>query len=150
MADPISLASGLLAHATFAFRSSVSLHQVVQSFQSNKRIIRELDEELEALDKVLQSLQDAATKNSADLTCLNLPLFHCGNACKDFETVIVKCTAHSGGSKTSFRDWAKLKYMRDDIAGFMSARTSRAVDPRKLQHLSARSRQKGKVSRTSE
>jgi Fungal N-terminal domain of STAND proteins len=50
MADPISLASGLLTLATFAFRSSISLHLAVQSFQSNIRVISELDEELEALD----------------------------------------------------------------------------------------------------
>ncbi|KAH9203539.1 hypothetical protein DL95DRAFT_529608 [Leptodontidium sp. 2 PMI_412] len=49
---------------------------------------------------------------------LRLPLLRCGKACEDFEALIVKCTTHSGGSKTSFRDWAKLKYMGDDIVGF--------------------------------
>ena len=118
MAEPIGIASGLLALATFAFKSSVSLYQAVESFQNNQRIIRELKEELEALNGVLQSLQEAAANNCADLKGLNLPLFRCGKACKDLEAVIVKCTAHSGGSRTSFRDWAKLKYMGDDIVGF--------------------------------
>jgi hypothetical protein len=118
MAEAIGLASGLLALTVFAFQSSVSLHQVVDSFQSNKRIIRELKEELEALNGVLQSLQRAAADISEDLSGLKLPLLRCGKACKDFEEVIIKCTAHSGGSRTSFRDWAKLKYMGDDIAGF--------------------------------
>lgn len=118
MADPISVASGVVALATFAFHSSVSLYQAVESFQTNSRVIRELKEELEALDGVLRSLQLAAVDNSADLTGLNLPLFRCGKTCREFETVIIKCTAHSGGSRTSFRDWAKLKYMGNDIAGF--------------------------------
>jgi Fungal N-terminal domain of STAND proteins len=114
----IGIASGLLALATFAFTSSVSLYRAVESFQSNQRTIRELKEELEALNGALRSLQEAAANNNTDLKGLNLPLFHCGKACKDFEAVIIKCTAHSGVSRTSFRDWAKLKYMGDDISGF--------------------------------
>jgi len=118
MAEAIGIASGLLALAKFAFTSSVSLCQAVESFQNNQRTIRELKEELEALNGVLRSLQEAAANNSADLKGLNLPLFRCGKPCKDFGAVIIKCTAHSGGSRTSFRDWAKLKYMGGDIAGF--------------------------------
>jgi hypothetical protein len=118
MADPISTASGLLALAVFAFKSSQVLYQVVASFQSNQRIVRELREELEALDGVLQALQETAADTDADFAMLKLPLLRCGKACQDFEAVIVKCTAHSGGSRTSFRDWAKLRYMGDDIVGF--------------------------------
>jgi hypothetical protein len=118
MGDPIGITSGLLALTIFAFTSSVSLHQVVEIFRSNQRAIRELKEELEALNGVLRSLQEVAANNSADLKGLNLPLFRCGKACRDFEAVVIKCTAHSGGSKTRFRDWAKLKYMGDDIARF--------------------------------
>lgn len=121
MAEPISLASGIVALATFAFKSSVSLYQVVESFQNNQRTMRRLKEEVESLNGVLLSLQKVTAGNSADLDGLkglNLPLLRCGKACKDFEAEIIKCTAHCGGSRTSFRDWAKLKYMGDDIAGF--------------------------------
>lgn len=124
MAEPISLASGIVALATFAFKSSVSLYQVVDSFQNNQRTMRRLKEEVESLNGVLLSLQKVAAGNSAagleDLKGLNLPLLRCGKACNDFEAEIIKCTAHSssGGSRTSFRDWAKLKYMGDDISGF--------------------------------
>lgn len=121
MAEPISLASGIVALATFAFKSSVSLYQVVESFQNNQRTMRRLKEEVESLNGVLLSLQKVTAGNSADLDGLkglNLPLLRCGTACKDFEAEIIKCTAHCSGSRTSFRDWAKLKYMGDDIAGF--------------------------------
>ncbi len=118
MADPISLTSGLVALTAFAFQSSKTLYQVVQSFKSSRKAIRELREELEALDGVLQSLHQAAGDSDADLTGLELPVLRCGKACTDFEAMIVKCTAHSGGSRTSFRDWAKLTYMGDDIVGF--------------------------------
>jgi hypothetical protein len=118
MADPLSTASGLLTLVVFAFQSSQLLYQAVASFQSNQRIVRELREELEALNGVLESLRETATNADADFTSLKLPLLRCGKACNDFEAVIVKCTAHSGGPRTSFRDWAKLKYMGDDIVGF--------------------------------
>jgi hypothetical protein len=118
MADPLSTASGLLTLVVFAFQSSQSLYKAVASFQSNQRIVRELREELEALDEVLGSLRETVTDADADLTALRLPLIRCGKACTDFEAVIVKCTAHSRGPRTSFRDWAKLKYMGDDIIGF--------------------------------
>ena len=108
MADPIGLASGLVALATFALQSSKSLYQTIECFKSNRKAIRDLREELEALDEVLQSLTETATGNETYLDALKLPLLRCGTACKDFETVIIKCTTHSDGSKTSFRDWAKL------------------------------------------
>lgn len=118
MADPLSTASGVLALTLFAFKSSIALYQLVDSFRSSQRTVRELREELEALNHVLQSLQETAPSTDVDLTALKLPLLRCGKACKDFEAVIVRCTAHSSGPRTSFRDWAKLKYLGGDISGF--------------------------------
>jgi hypothetical protein len=118
MAEAIGIASALLTLADFALRSSKSLYQTVKSFQNNQRTIRELKEELEALSDVLQSLHQTASNSNVDLSALRLPLLRCGKACSEFEAVISKCTAHSDGSRKSFRDWAKLKYMGDDIAGF--------------------------------
>ncbi|RFU29622.1 hypothetical protein B7463_g6721, partial [Scytalidium lignicola] len=118
MAEPIGVASGLLALAVFAFQSSRQLYQLVESFQNNQRAVRELREELEALSEVLQSVQETVASTDVDLATLKLPLLRCGKACKEFEAVIVTCAAHSSGSRTSFRDWAKLKYMGDGIVGF--------------------------------
>ncbi|EEH11709.1 conserved hypothetical protein [Histoplasma capsulatum G186AR] len=118
MADPISIASGIITLAGFAFNSSKSLYQAVESFRSTKRAVRELKEELEALDRILQSLQEAVVTYGDELAGLSLPLLRCGKACKEFEDVINKCVTHSAGSKTSFRDWAKLTYMGEDIERF--------------------------------
>jgi hypothetical protein len=118
MADPLSTASGILTLVVFAAQSSQLLYQAVSSFRSNQRTIRELKEELEALNEVLQSLHSTATDTDVDVTALELPLLRCGKACRDFEVVIAKCTSHSGGPRTSFRDWAKLKYMGEDVVGF--------------------------------
>ena len=119
MAEPIGMASGLLALATFAFQSSVKLYKTVDSFQIHPKRVRDLKDELEALSGVLSSLTETVSATTdVDLTALDLPLLRCGNSCKEFEQEIMKCSSRSGGGRTSFRDWAKLRYMGDDIDGF--------------------------------
>ncbi|KAL4781665.1 hypothetical protein BJX76DRAFT_10180 [Aspergillus varians] len=119
MADPIGVASGLLALTTFAFQSSLSLCDMVKTFRSHPARVRDLLDELEALSGVLGPLVERveATKDM-ELSVLNLPLLRCGNACKEFEQEIMKCASRSSATRTSFRDWAKLRYMGDDIDGF--------------------------------
>ena len=119
MAEAIGVASGLLALSVFAFQSSVTLYQTVQGFQFHPKRVRDLLEELEALSGVLGSLNETVKATTdIDLSTLELPLRRCGNSCRDFEQEIMKCSSRSGGSRTSFRDWAKLRYMGDDIDGF--------------------------------
>jgi Fungal N-terminal domain of STAND proteins len=119
MAEPIGLASGLLTLATFAFRSGITLYNTIHSFQSHPKCVRDLIEELEALSGVLSSLNETVSATAdIDLSALDLPLLRCGNACKEFEQELLKCSSRSGGSQRSFRDWAKLRYMGDDIDGF--------------------------------
>lgn len=119
MAEPIGLTSGLLTLATFAFQSSVTLYETVKSFQSHQQRTRDLIDELAALGSVLSSLTDTISATSdVDFSALNIPLERCGNACKDFEKEILKCSSRSGGNRTSFRDWAKLRYMGEDVDGF--------------------------------
>jgi len=119
MAEPISLAAGLLALATFAFESSITLAKTVQSFQNHPKRVRDLKEELEALSGVLGSLAETVSATTdVDLSVLDVPLLRCGNACREFDQEITKCSSRYGGSRTSFRDWAKLRYMGDDIDGF--------------------------------
>ncbi|KAH6614515.1 hypothetical protein B0J18DRAFT_413673 [Chaetomium sp. MPI-SDFR-AT-0129] len=121
MGDPISLASGLVALVTFALASSTLLYDTVQSYRSHPNNVRDLKDELGALTGVLRALSETVEQNKAtDFTALKLPLLRCGNACREFDEVIAKCSSHSGGSKTSFRDWAKLKYMGDGIDEFRS------------------------------
>ncbi|KAH6842469.1 hypothetical protein B0I37DRAFT_381990 [Chaetomium sp. MPI-CAGE-AT-0009] len=119
MAEPISLASGLVALVAFALQSSTLLYDTVKSYRSHPKNVRDLNEELEALSVVLRALSETVEQNKGiDFTALEVPLFRCGNACKEFEDAIAKCSARSGGSRTSFRDWAKLRYMGDGIDEF--------------------------------
>jgi hypothetical protein len=120
MAEPIGIASGLVALATFAFKSSITLHNTIKSFKVHPIRVRNLLEQLEALSGVLQSLTETVTAAvDVDLSELELPLLRCGTACKEFGEELVKCSSRSGGTRASFRDWARLQYMGGDMDNFM-------------------------------
>jgi hypothetical protein len=86
IAEPISLASGLLTLATFAFQSSITLYNTIQSFQNHPERVRSLATELEALQGVLRTLSDTlSTTTDVDISALSLPLLRCGKACEEFE-----------------------------------------------------------------
>lgn len=119
MAEPVGIVSGLLGIATFALQSSVALCNTIRSFQSHPKRVRDLIEELEAFNQVLGPLTEKArANNEVELSALDLPLKRCGNSCKEFEEEIVKCSSRSAGGRKSFRDWAKLRYIGEDIDGF--------------------------------
>lgn len=118
MADPISVASGLLTLVMFGLKTSQSLYQTVKGYNSHQRNVRELREELETLTSVLEALSQAIADADSGFVALKIPVLRCGNACKDFEAIIIKCSEHSTGPRTSFRDWTRLRYLGDDITGF--------------------------------
>lgn len=119
MAEPIGLASGVLALATFAFQSTITLHSAVQSFRDHPKRVRDLVDELEALSGVLGPLTETiANTDDANLSALGRPLLRCGKACEDFRQELVKCSSQAGGSQRTFRGWAKLRYMGEDVDGF--------------------------------
>ncbi|KAF2622113.1 hypothetical protein BU25DRAFT_326195, partial [Macroventuria anomochaeta] len=119
MADPISLASGVLTLVIFAHKSCLTLYTTIQSFKTHPKRVRDLIEELEALISVLESLSDTMRLHTdVDLPALDLPLRRCGSACEEFLQELQKCCSRSGGDRQSFRDWAKLRYMGDNIDDF--------------------------------
>jgi hypothetical protein len=119
MAEAIGIASGLVGLSTFAFQSSVTLYQTIRSFKVHNTRVRDLQQELEALSDVLGSLSEKVAATTDDeLSALNLPLLRCGKACQEFEQELLKCSSRSGVNRTSFRDWARLRYMGDNIDGF--------------------------------
>jgi hypothetical protein len=109
----------LLSLAAFASDSSSTLFKLVRSFKAHPTRVRNLLQELEALNHVLTSLSETISATpDLDLSSLDLPLKRCGAACKEFEQELVKCTSRSTGDKSSFRDWAKLRYMGGDVDDF--------------------------------
>lgn len=112
-------ASAILALSVFALESSVALYSAVKSFQSHPRQVRDLIEELDALRSVLEMLVETTSQvTNADLSTLEIPLKRCGEACTEFQEELIKCCSRSSQDRTSFRDWARLKYMGDGIDGF--------------------------------
>lgn len=135
MAEPISLAASLLALATFGGKASIALYQTIDSFQSHKRNVRELKEELEALSKVLQSLEEHAQSADNKLDVLKLPVLRCGQACEAFRTSIEKSWKSPKTRTGEFCDWARWQYLgsnisqfRDQIAGYKGTITIALAD----------------------
>ncbi|KAL2827135.1 hypothetical protein BDW59DRAFT_57913 [Aspergillus cavernicola] len=118
MADPLSVASGVVALSGFALQASKSLFQTIESFRNGKRAARELRDEVETLLQALEVLKQVATEYERELSALKLPLFRCGVACKELSALISQCVKHSDGQRTSLRDWTKLQYLGDDIANY--------------------------------
>ncbi|EHK27036.1 uncharacterized protein TRIVIDRAFT_211341 [Trichoderma virens Gv29-8] len=119
MAEAIGIASGLLALSQFAFQSSVSLYETINSYQSHQQRVRELAEEASALSGVLGSLVDTVKATTdIDLSSLEMPLRQCDKACQTFEQQIKKVSSRSTGARASVRDWARLRYMGEDMDGF--------------------------------
>ncbi|KAI2735564.1 hypothetical protein DTO013E5_4669 [Penicillium roqueforti] len=118
MAEVLATAPAIATFATLAFQSSVALHQTVQSLQSRDKMIRELLQELDALQNVLQALAESIGSLNVDLASLEQPLMRCTNACGEFNTLIKRCTTHSTDQEASRRDWLRLRYMGEDISGF--------------------------------
>lgn len=119
MAEPIGVASGLLALGTFAFKTGTCLYKTIESYQSHSQRVKDLLEENGALNRVLASLnKTTASATAIDLSALEVPLRCCGRACEEFNRQIEKTKSAPGGSRANFRGWARLRYMGEDIDGF--------------------------------
>jgi hypothetical protein len=118
MAEVIGIASGLLALAGFAVKSSQVLIQTLHSFQSSKKTVRELKTELESLVNILQSVQEVCKETEAGFSALKFPVLECGKACTEFDAYITKIAPRSSQDRISFRDWANITLRGDSIDAF--------------------------------
>jgi hypothetical protein len=120
MAEPIGIASGLLALATFTFKTSTKLYGTIQSYSSHPRQVRELLTELSGLIEVLQNLSSLPSIDvDLDLSALRLALEQCHTVCGDFEDELIQFSSRCSSDRTDFRDWAKFKFRgSDSIDGF--------------------------------
>ena len=105
MAKPISIASSLVALAIFIFQSSSALFDIVQSYRSYLKRVRDLTEELKGLTRVLRALAETLNTNTdIELASLKYPLLYYINAYKDFEEELKKYSIQSLTGKISFQD----------------------------------------------
>ncbi|KAL4942535.1 hypothetical protein BDV06DRAFT_161609 [Aspergillus oleicola] len=119
MAEAKGLKSGLSALATFACRSTVALYESIRRFSLYPKQVRDLLEELAALNAEVSSLAELIqAKTDVDLSGLSLPLLQCGNACREFQQETLRCLSQSSDSRSKVRSWTRLRYMGDNIDGF--------------------------------
>jgi hypothetical protein len=121
MAEVIGISSGLAGLVALALDSSRTLFSTVQSLRNREKAIRSLREALHDLEEVLNILQDSiSTSPFLNSGIIERPLDRCCKACTDFNKLIMKCSEHSTDNHVSIRDWAKLRYMGEDVTGFQN------------------------------
>lgn len=121
MAEVIGIASGLAGLVSLTLQSSTTLFRTVQSLRNREKSIRDLRDALQDLDEVLNILRESiSTAPFLNSGIIERPLGRCCKACNDFNALIISCSEHSTDNKFSIRDWAKLRYMGEDVVGFQT------------------------------
>ena len=116
MADPLSITASVLAVATAAIVSIRSLSDTVKSFQNRNKTLRRLQDKLQDLATILDSLLQVVNADISVLTLLKGPIDRCNEICSEFEQSMTKFQRKS---KTGLLDWTKLEFMRGDINDFI-------------------------------
>ncbi|KAA8646130.1 uncharacterized protein ATNIH1004_007556 [Aspergillus tanneri] len=116
MADPLSITASVLAVITAAVQSTKSLYETVKRFKDRNKTLRRLQVELEDLTNILDSLTQAVNAESSMLALLQGPIGRCSQICHEFEQSM---KVFNGKSKTGFRDWTKMEFMKGDINEFI-------------------------------
>ena len=116
MADPLSITASVLAVVTAAIKSTKSLYETVKRFKGRDNTLRRLQHELEDLANILESLTQVINAETSVMKLLQGPIDRCTQVCGEFEQSM---KVFSSKSKTGFRDWTKMEFMRGDINEFI-------------------------------
>ncbi|KAJ6163911.1 hypothetical protein N7497_003890 [Penicillium chrysogenum] len=116
MADPLSVTASVLAVITAAVQSTRSLCETIKRFKDRNKTLRRLQDELEDLGKILDSLIHVINAEASILALLQGPIDRCSQVCREFEQSM---QVFNKKSNTGFRDWTKMEFMRGDINEFI-------------------------------
>jgi hypothetical protein len=116
MADPLSITASLLAVTTAALQSTKSLYETVKRYKDRNKTLRRLQDELGDLTTILDSLTQVTNAEQSMLTLLQGPVERCSQVCREFEQSM---EVFRGKSKTGFRDWTRMEFMRGDMNEFI-------------------------------
>ncbi|KAK4943411.1 hypothetical protein LTR66_014611 [Elasticomyces elasticus] len=116
MADPLSITASVLAVINAAVQSTKSLHEAVSRFKGRDKTLGRLQDELYDLTKILNSLKQVADVEASMLDLLQGPVDRCSQVCHEFEEAMESFWRKS---KTGFRDWAKMEFMRGNTNEFI-------------------------------
>ena len=118
MPEPIGVTAGLLGIATFAFQTSKTVYNLVNSIQKAPQTIRELKNELLALDPILGSIEKIVTSDASKFEDIRFPLHECGMVCYRLSSLIRQCSPHSADGSRGARDWLIMQYKGKTIDGY--------------------------------
>ncbi|KAK3357796.1 hypothetical protein B0T25DRAFT_449802 [Lasiosphaeria hispida] len=116
MADPLSIGVSVLAVLTATLKSAKSLSATVKRYKERDKTLSRLQQEVEDLINVFNSLQEVIDSDAPILLVLQGPVDRCGQVCREFEDAMEK---FGGRSKPGLRDWTRMESARGDINGFM-------------------------------
>jgi DNA mismatch repair ATPase MutS len=116
MTDPLSITASVVAVTTAAIQATKSLCEAVKRFKDRNKTLRKLQDELQNLLNILESLAQVTNVESSMLDLLQGPIRRCSQECHEFEQSL---EVFSRKSETSFRDWAKMEFKRGDINEFI-------------------------------
>ena len=112
------MASGVSALVITTLQVLITLQKTISSYRGHKKSVCDLLDEILALTQVLSKLDETvAVDNGKDFSALEFPLRRCKLTCKALYDELMRCLSRSSDSRTSFRDWVRLKFMGEDIDG---------------------------------
>lgn len=118
MAEAIGVVSGVSALVTTTLQFLIILQKTIKSYNGHNKLVRDLLDELVALTQVLSRLEETITAaRGVDFSILEMPLQQCSHLSKALHDELLRCLSRSSDSRTSFRDWVKLKFQGEDING---------------------------------
>ena len=116
MADPLSITASVLTIVIAAAQSVKSLHETVSRYKGRDKTLGRLQDELQGLRNILDSLQEAIHAEASVSALLKGPVGRCSDVCQEFERSM---RSFNEKSKAGIRDWAKLEFKRGDINEFI-------------------------------
>lgn len=86
------------------------------TLQRSRQTLTRLQNELHDLVTILDSLKQVIDAEASMLALLQGPIERCTQVCREFEQSM---ETFGRNSKTGFRDWTKMEFMRGDINEFI-------------------------------
>jgi hypothetical protein len=124
MSDPLSITAGVIAVVGFAYLSCKALNDTISSFRNAPRMLSDLRGDLDTIQDLLQSLNDAlnGVENSAlsadKKSCfvnLQPAIKGCQATCDGFAAKLFKITSHSNADRVSLLDRGRLQFNEKEI-----------------------------------
>ncbi|KIW00542.1 uncharacterized protein PV09_07897 [Verruconis gallopava] len=116
MTDPLSVSAAILAVITAAAQATKLLHETVESYKGRDKTLKKLDDELNDMIRILDSLAQAKDIDDKMWDLLKDPVKRCSEVCREFEQAM---QAFGKKSKTGIRDWTRLEFRKGDINDFI-------------------------------